>query len=561
MKQNLFRPLFICLCVCFCTSTVLAATTPKSLVVMLDGVRADAFRMAETPNIDSLRDASWAEGYRGAWSYSTHTIKDAPADSAPNHTAIATGVTANKSHVKGNGVFADYNRKNACISYKHYLSRIKLRFPEKAVVFLHGWPPTGILMSTNNTCDLLAQGKDDENARRAVELLNGTYAADGWKTGTDVDALCLYIDLPDAAGHAGGFSLPGEKHDGYIASIVECDGWIGQMLDAIRKRPKFETEDWQIIVCADHGGWIGGHGHHRAETFTVPLVVTGKTASQGGMPGQPCTADVAPTVLEHFGFDIEEMKKQGLIDGSARGKMPPVERSTKTIRDDLIVYLTFDDPKNHGSDQTIQAENHGATFQKTAGKSGGYLEIRPSDKPQFVSLGNSESMKWGSDGDFSVAFWFRMPGAQKEDPVLFGNKDWANGRNPGLILFAFPQGQGNNIGLNLADGEKQRVDVKQFYAAPNEWNFCAVTVDRKHNATLYVGDSKGKLFFGNENLRGESLGKDIRMEGDMNSPLPWNIGQDGTGVYGPKPSVDIDEFRIWKRALSLEEVESVFKKP
>ncbi|MDR3109271.1 MAG: LamG domain-containing protein, partial [Planctomycetaceae bacterium] len=224
----------------------------------------------------------------------------------------------------------------------------------------------------------------------------------------------------------------------------------------------------------------------------------------------------------------------------------------------LIAYLPFDgSTENKVTESDIKPENKGATFEQNGGKKNGYLVVRPSESPQFVTLGIPDSLK---KKDLSVAFWVRMPEPQKGDPVLLGNKNWEDGKNAGVSLFVTPESmnKGNNVSLNVADVMKQRIDVKQFNVAPNEWWFCAMTVNRSGNAAVYVGSPDGKLFFGSESLIGEDLGKPGPTLEDITSTLPLNIGQDGTGTYKNQLNADIDELRIWDRALTREEVKVLF---
>ncbi|MDR1270921.1 MAG: alkaline phosphatase family protein [Planctomycetaceae bacterium] len=542
-----------------------AEGVPKSLTIMLDGARADVMLMATTPNFDSICNGSWAEGYHGTWSLSAHTIKDAPTISAPNHTAIATGVTAQKTLVPNNDLYKNYNEKNISATYKTFLTRIENRNPDQSTAFLYEWKPDKILVSENNLCDLSLQGADEINSQRIPAILDGSFETENWKKGTDIDVILWYIDKPDAVGHSGGYCLPGTKHDHYIKTIEEIDGWFGQILDTIKKRPNFAKEDWLIVVTSDHGGWINGHGAMRSENYTIPLMISGKNIVQGEMQGQPCCVDVAVTVLDHFGFDVAEMKKEGLLDGSARGKNNTVSISAQPIEDGLLVYLPFDgnlENKAPQHSEPITAENRKAVIKSTGGKRNGYLEIRKSEQPQFVTLGNPKTLQFGTDGNFSVAFWTRIPTVQENDPVFIGNKDWLSGQNPGWCLFANPSSanNGNIIGFNIANKDKLRVDVKQIFLTLNDWWFCAVTVDRKNNATLFAGSPEGRLFFCNESLVDENLGKSFgQLSGNIDTLLSWNIGQDGTGNGKPQLNADIDELRIWNRALNLKEIELLFK--
>ncbi|MDR0609277.1 MAG: alkaline phosphatase family protein [Planctomycetaceae bacterium] len=549
----------------FTVTSVYAERVPKSLVIMLDGARSDVMLMAKTPNLDSVCNSSWATDYHGAWSLAAHTVKDAPTISGPNHATIATGATPQKTKIPNNDLYGNYNKTNASATYKNHLTRIKEKYPEKKTAFVFSWKPDNILVSENNLCDLVVCDSDQNNAKHVPKILDGSYENELWKKGTDIDAMLYFIDLPDHVGHSGGYCPPGQKHNEYIACIEEIDGWFGVILETIRKRTNFTNEDWLIVVTSDHGGWVSGHGPMRADNFTIPFFITGHNIVSGEMEGQPCNADAAVTVLDHFGFDVAKMKEEGLLDGSVRGKSETVSTSVKPLDDGLLVYLPFDgslENKTPKISEPIVAENRGAVIKSTGGKKNGYLEIRKSEQPQFVTLGNPKALQFGTDGNFSVAFWTRIPTVQENDPVFISNKNWVTGQNSGFCLFAnpLPANNGNIIGFNIADNNKLRVDVKQIFLTLNEWRFCAATVNRKGNATLFAGNPNGRLFFCSESLIDENLGKSFgRLDGNINTPLSWNIGQDGTGNYKPQLNADIDELRIWNRALSLKEIETLFK--
>ena len=66
--------------------------TPKVLVVMLDGLRADVVDNGLAPNMRRLADGTWRSGYHGAWTQCANTLRDGTTESAPNHVGIATGM-------------------------------------------------------------------------------------------------------------------------------------------------------------------------------------------------------------------------------------------------------------------------------------------------------------------------------------------------------------------------------------------------------------------------------------------------------------------------------------
>ena len=84
---------------------------------------------------------------------------------------------------------------------------------------------------------------------------------------------------------------------------------VGRMLDSILSRENLLSENWQIVLTSDHGHRSsGGHGGQSELERRIPFIVSSKQASQDVMDeqgGKPVShADVAPTVLDHFGIEI-----------------------------------------------------------------------------------------------------------------------------------------------------------------------------------------------------------------------------------------------------------------
>ena len=118
----------------FCGLAAGAGRKPKALVVMLDGMRADAVENASAENIRMLRDGRWQSGYKCAWTLCANTILDAPTVSGPNHVSIATGVTFAKHGVSGNG-------KNVCdfAKWPSWLKRVVDARPGTKALFMFSW--------------------------------------------------------------------------------------------------------------------------------------------------------------------------------------------------------------------------------------------------------------------------------------------------------------------------------------------------------------------------------------------------------------------------------------
>ena len=61
---------------------------PMALMVMFDGLRADAIESGEMPNLAALRNGTWQPGYNAAWTVTGQNAPGTPPVSAPNHASI-----------------------------------------------------------------------------------------------------------------------------------------------------------------------------------------------------------------------------------------------------------------------------------------------------------------------------------------------------------------------------------------------------------------------------------------------------------------------------------------
>lgn len=551
MLASTLRATLIAAAIGLALPAIAQAAKPKSLVIALDGARADALEIASTPNLQRLIGGTWQSGYRGAYAYQGQTIKDADTMSGPNHTSIYTGVTSAKHQVTVND-----GPQMAAVNELDYFSALELANRGLNTVKLATW---SLDAQVPCAADYLKIETDAASTDRAVKMLSGTYSDADWSLGRDVDAMFVFLDDIDHAGHSYGW-----LSNNYYGSVQTADTQIGRMLDAIRARPDFANEDWQIIVTSDHGGYGTSHGPRSAAYFTIPFLVASRTVSQGVLSGRPHNMDTMASVLTHFGVDPTQSfpridgSSSYTLDGTARGaSVRPAFAGS--LASGLVANLrfnnTYGDATGRGNNLAIGAGS--PTF--ITGKFGSAVQIgagRKSGK-EYLSFGTGKpDLDFGGTGssasDFTLTLWYRAA-AQSGDPVIVGNKNWASGANPGLLLTAsVASAGGNELGLNLADTGARRADAYRIDTreSTTQWWFLAVTVDRSNGlSTLYAGSPGGKLYF---------IANEINALQDLRSVLPLNIGQDGTGAYGYQLKADLDDLGVWRRALGKDEIRTLF---
>ena len=519
---------------------------PKALVVMLDGMRADVVGNGFASNMKRLADGKWRAGYHGAWTLCANTLRDGTTESAPNHVAIATGMTAGRTGIDSNFDLIRHGTETDKIPT--WLARLAKERRGLKALHIFGWY-ADLRLSPDYGVQFIFD-RDNANARTLSKMMRDDDAP---------DAVMWYVDLPDHAGHRHGYYPYSEQ---YQEAVRESDRHVGEVLSAIAARPTFAEEDWLIVVTSDHGGWERAHGHMSTQCYTVPLIVAGRRVAQGRIPGVPHNYDVAPTVLAHFGVDVSKIG----FDGKVRGCEVVEEARRRSMTDGLAVYLSFSagSVANEGL-ADITAELRGKAMPVADGAVGGGLRVSASTNTVGgVCLRGSEKLKFENGADFGFAVWVRTFGPQVGDPVVFGNKNWSSGSNPGVLLTAsrgvdmsrvcfahYDKKRGRSPGFMFNCGRygRRREDMGVYNPDFGQWTFYAATRGADGVVRFYQGRRDGHLYCVADDL------SDIAMD----TGLPFCIGLDGRGIAEHAFVGDVDEFAIWTRTLAHDEVRRIFE--
>ncbi len=276
---------------------------PKVLVIGLDGVRVDVLRAARTPVIDGLIE-------QGTFSDSATTGH--PTVSGPGWSSMLIGVWPEKHRVTGN----DFTG-NAYQDYPDFLTRLEGLAPELGTLAVLDWPPLGEavdggpLVSDRVDRKVLLQGREEDDGYREADSLAVEEAAREL-SGGDWDAAFVYLGNIDVVGHANG-----SLSDEYRAAIEQADRQVGRILEAVRSRPGYGSEDWLVLMSTDHGrSDDGSHGGESQQERTIFYLASGPSAVKGKPAVAPHIVDVAVTAMTHLGIRIEpEWKLDGRVVG------------------------------------------------------------------------------------------------------------------------------------------------------------------------------------------------------------------------------------------------------
>ena len=340
------------------------------------------------------------------------------------------------------------------------------------------------------------------------------------------------------AGHLSGFYPYAER---YTNEVARADRTIGRALDAIASRPTFADEDWLIVVTADHGGYHRNHGQMNGPATTIPLLVVGRDVARGRMAGTPHDYDIAPTVLAHFGVDASGMD----LDGRAIGRDPAASDRARPLRDGLAAYLPFegDAPANAvaGGPKTAVLGAPPA-IAANGGFAGGCLRLA-TNAVGGVRLEGSEKLGFENGGDFALALWLHMDATQEVHSAFAGNKGLERPEEPGVALAA-----GKDVRFNAGLAGGGAFDLKPYDIETGAWTFYAVTRSADGAVRFYQGGRDGTLYWMSENAAEIALA----------TGMPFCVGADGTGAGRFRFAGDIDDFALWTRTLSHEDVRRIY---
>ena len=230
-----------------------AQTTKKVLLIGIDGCRADALELANTPTIDNLI----ANGV-----YSLDALNDDITISGPGWSAILCGVWSNK-HLSIDNSFVGTDYAN----YPPLFKRIEDFDANLHTVSICNWNPINDYIVQSYADFKLNVSSDLEVSNEAISYISSN----------DPDCMFLHFDDVDHAGHSDGFS-PNVSQ--YITAIEGVDALLTPIMQTISQRPNYTNEDWLVLITSDHGGVGTSHGGTSIEHQNVVVIASGNSIAQ-----------------------------------------------------------------------------------------------------------------------------------------------------------------------------------------------------------------------------------------------------------------------------------------
>jgi len=306
----------------------LPSSQPRVLLIGLDGARSAGLQLANTPHLDALIA-------NGVIDYSA--ITNDVSLSGPGWASMLTGVWCDKHGVVDNDVSWGNSRFDRYPHLAYYLEQAN---PALNTASVSHWAPINAELvcadERNGECvadHVLSVATDAAVKDEVVRLLEDEdphfvfmqfddidHAGHGDLTdgGSDVGGFCPYSAGDPGTGSDTGICTAFDFNQHYLDVIELTDGYIGEIVAALKARPNYAQENWLVLSSPDHGG--GGavknqHGFPVAQDRNTFFLVSGEAAS--AFPAaQIKIVDIAATVLGYMG--VELLPEWGL-DGQAVG--------------------------------------------------------------------------------------------------------------------------------------------------------------------------------------------------------------------------------------------------
>ncbi len=227
----------------------------KAIIIGYDGCRADILNVRQNENsaISAMLDdgASINLAYCGGVNYPAKNTQDT--STAPGWCSILTGEWATVHGITGNSITKSLETKTLLTSLteKNIIDR---------ATFITSWDGHFTVKKSTyglekNYCEEnglnVAYNKcknDKASLKATINELEKTDCA---------DFTFVIYEPTDHTGHGRGFSYNNPQ---YKKAFKTADSYGYETLKTIKNRATYASEDWLIIITADHGGIGGNHG-------------------------------------------------------------------------------------------------------------------------------------------------------------------------------------------------------------------------------------------------------------------------------------------------------------
>lgn len=286
----------------------------RVLFIGIDGCRADAMTAAMergmAPQMKMLsedKNGLLTRQFYAGGELGTPTHQ--PTVSGPGWTSLLTGVWMDRHGVKDNRFIGGRFQ-----SYSHFMRHLKEVRPKAFCASFADWPPIHDFIADGSrvevrefldvkfTCAPDAKRHFIDNPEKDIEVRDE--ALKTLRT-QNPDAMFVYFGQVDEFGHGAVDSRANFSPDStlYLNAISHVDSHVGELIRAMRARPKFAQEEWLVLITTDHGGRGNSHGGDSDAERNIWLVAHGSKLPREKLMNEPVPQTaLVPMIYSHLGI-------------------------------------------------------------------------------------------------------------------------------------------------------------------------------------------------------------------------------------------------------------------
>lgn len=286
----------------------------RVLFIGIDGCRADAVTAAMerglAPQMKALTEDTdgllTLKAYAGG---EKDTPTHQPTVSGPGWSSLLTGLWMNQHGVRDNRFLGARFQSHA-----HFMRRIKEVRPTAFCASFADWPPIHEFIADGSR----VEGKEFLDVKFTVAPDASRHFVDNPEKDIEVrdaalatlrtqnpDAMFVYFGQVDEFGHGAVDARAAFTPDSalYLNAISHVDSHVGELLRAMRARPKFAEEDWLVLITTDHGGRGNSHGGDSDAERNIWLIAHGRKLPRESLLTQPTgQTALVPMIYQHLGI-------------------------------------------------------------------------------------------------------------------------------------------------------------------------------------------------------------------------------------------------------------------
>ena len=242
-------------------------TEKRVVLFVVDGMRPDGLREADTPVMDQIMK-------EGMYTLKARTVM--PSVTLPTHMSLFHSVKPDRHGVLTNTYTPQVRPIPGLMDVLHQR--------EMTTAMFYNWEQLRDLARPGSLdASMFFRIGDADMGESDAEV---TAQALSWLTENDFSLAFIYLGQTDEVGHNEGW-----MSEPYLTAIHHTDACIGRVKEAL-------GNDVHYLITADHGGHDRMHGTPGKKDMTIPFLMCGPTIPSGKKLDQPVSIiDIAPTIL------------------------------------------------------------------------------------------------------------------------------------------------------------------------------------------------------------------------------------------------------------------------